>query len=250
MLSTAMQSEGRIMYDMEFYNLVLKFEMELSHYWYDEIKNQLLNMEHWAFENSTLIEKSHKINVKDVYKQLYAFERHIDSSIPSTITQTREEGIIFAMISYAKQNKPIVESIFTERTKIFKIKQTNYNPETERIKETLRKKVFYQSDLLAFYMDNCKNEECYAALHYLFSQYMENLILLNKYEDYNEFDIEKLEKLPNRYDNGFILHYLKLLVKHKDFEIAKKIYGQYTITPCNKKETTDYDKIKAKLEMN
>lgn len=235
--------------DGKFYNLVLKFDFGVySHYWYEELKNQLLEIEDWAFSNSDLLEKRHKLNVKDIYKQLYEFERVIELNIPSTITKTREESIIFALLSYAEQNRPIIESIFTERTKIFKSKQKGYNPETERIKEILSNKVRYQSNLLAFYMDNYKNEECYLALHNLFLTYMENLIRLNKYDDYNEFEIDKLEKLPNRYDYGYILHYLKILIRHKDFDIANKIYTQYPLTPTNKKDMESYESIKKKLK--
>ena len=236
------------MNDLDFSQLVLKFDIGFSnHWWYEEFKNQLLEAEDWAFSNSAFLEKKHQLNVKDIYRQIYEFERTIDSITPLTITKTREEGVIFALLSYAEQNRPIIESIFTERTKIFKARQKNFNPKTERIKEILSKTVGCQSDQLAFYMDNYKNEECYSALHNLFLSYMDNLIRLNKYEDYNEFDIAKLEKLPDRYDYGYILHYLKILIRNKDFDTAKKIFTKYPFTPTNKKDTESYESIKKKL---
>lgn len=237
--------------DMEFYNLIFKFDLGVySHYFYEELKTQLLDAEDWAFSNSDFLYKKHKLDVKDIYRQLYEFERVIEVNILSTITKTREEGTIFALLSYAQQNRPIIESKFTEQAKIYKLKQKDYNPETERLKEVLSHKVRYQSNLLAFYIDNHTNEECYTAIHSLFHDYMKNSIRLNKYDDYNEYDIEKLKKLPDRYDNGYILHYLKLLIKHKDIDIAKQIYTQFPLTPTNKKETESYESIKKKLDIN
>lgn len=234
---------------MEFRQIILQFDIGLSNHWgYEEFKNRLFEAEDWAFENVNLLEKKEKLNVKNIYKQLYEFENLIDSNILETITKTRDEAIILAMLNYSKQKRPIIFSVFSERQIIIKTRNPKCDPETERIQSSLSKIVSVQSDLLGFYLQNSKtNEKCYQALYKLFIDYMENLIRLNKYEDYGIFEIDKLKKLPSRYDCGYIIHYLKLVIKHKDFELAKEILNEYPIVPTNKKEKNDYDKIKEKL---
>ncbi len=236
----------------EFHDIVLRFEFGFSNeYWYEVYKNRLVSAKDWAFSNFELLEKTCKYNIKDIYKQFYDFESCIAIKLSETITKTREEAIIFALLQYATENRPIISATFTEcenQLILRSSRSSNYNPETERIKSIQGRKVSALSSLLAFYMQNSQtNEECYDALHKTFIDYITNEIRLNKYSDYDIYEIDKLDKLPNRYESNYVIHYLKILIAHKDFATANEIFDKYPVKPRNKKETADYDRIKIKL---
>lgn len=243
---------------LDFHQIVLQFEFSLFNYYlYEEFKEKLLAAEDWAFSNAKLLEKTEKYNVKDIYRQFYEFERCIEICKPQTVTKTCEEAIMFALLQYANENRPIIAATFTEqenqRILLASLRTSNnprteYNPETERIKSRQSRKVSALAELVAFYMENSKtNEECYNALHKTFIEYITNEIRLNKYSDYDIYEISKLDKLPNRYDGGSVIHYLKILIKHNDYETAKRMFDLYPVHPRNKKDTADYDRIKLKL---
>lgn len=238
---------------LDFHQIVLQFEFSLfNDYGYEEFKEKLLAAEDWAFNNAKLLEKTEKYNVKDIYKQFYEFERCIEICKPQTVTKTREEAIIFALLQYANENRPIIAATFTERENQRVMSATlrtlKYNPETERIKSIQGRKLTALASLLAFYMGKSKSDEaCFNALNKTFLAKITTEIRLNKYSDYDIYEISKLDKLPNRYDGGSVIHYLKILIKHNDYETAKRMFDLYPVQPRNKKDTADYDRIKLKL---
>ncbi|MDE6442180.1 MAG: hypothetical protein K2L12_05470, partial [Clostridia bacterium] len=145
-----------------------------------------------------------------------------------------------SLLNNVLQNRPLIISSYNEYA-------AHHDSEEQKFKSALSNKVAILSNLIYFYFRNYKNVECFNALTKLFLFYINEEIKLNYYTDYGIYESEKLLTNKVRYENEYVIHYLKILIFHKDFDTANEIFEVYPVKPYNKKQTADYERIKLKL---
>ncbi|MGN0807942.1 MAG: hypothetical protein ACI4MN_05815 [Candidatus Coproplasma sp.] len=189
-------------------------------YYYEDAKNALCSMREWAYQQKTALKNLYSIDVADVYQQLDGFESLVDTCNAAC----RREAIIVTALAYAEHGQPIISSDFNQTCAPILTSE-------EKRKNAERYRFDVISDLLNYYLENYKNLTYYNAIQAVFPEFIE------------------LEKVmcEGAYQSVFVLKYLKILLYYKDLDGARKVFEQYPITPHNKKETADYERIKSKI---
>lgn len=191
-------------------------------YWYEDNKNKLLGMRAWAYRQKPTIKNLFDIDVACAYEQLDEFE----NLVSKCKAPCRREAIIITALAYAANNRPIINTKISEGLAALM-------DNSEKNKNVGQFRLDVMTDLLNYYFENYKTPAYYEGIQKIFPKYAE------------------LEKSINdgAYLCGRVIKYLKILLYYKDVSAAVRAFKNYPITPTNKKDTADYEKIKLKLNI-
>lgn len=215
---------------MELYDIInrlSKLENDWINVWcYQDNRNKALEIKSDALKNATKL-KSQGYNVKDIYKQLDAFEKCAKGQ-KELLTSDEDEKYMLAAVYYAEQNMPIVYGAYRKSLDELAV----FEPAIKRKKKAARYKYDTRKDLIFLYLSYKDTIDVYA--HVIdFMDFTQSLIDEFGDEDFRQSDIA--------------IPYLKFLIKKKEFDKARGILDKYTISPIGKGETDALEKIKQKL---